>query len=81
MNSSHTIYKLLRKLEETDIPFSISRFSWESITVIARFSKDITAFEVFEDGKIEVFDYQKTPSILRSLEDVFDFIDGYNYEE
>jgi hypothetical protein len=81
MKNSHTIYKLLRKLEETDIPFRIDRLNSESIVVTAMFSRSIVDFKVFENGHLEISEYHKTPSILQSIEDVYSFIDGYNYEK
>ena len=80
MKNSHTIFRLLRKLEKADIPFRIDRLNSESITVIATFSRTITHFEIFENGDVEISEYYKGPSVLQSLEDVFSFIDGYNFK-
>ena len=77
MEKTHTIYKLLKSLEEATLPHFITYYDSEYITIIVHVLEQIIELDIFEDGHIEVQEYTESISILDCNEAVFDFIDKF----
>lgn len=77
---SHSLYKLLKRLDETHCYYSLSRHRPDAVLVTITFVGERIEVEVFDDEHMEVSRFLGTEDILGGQELMFDLIEKNELE-
>ena len=72
---SHSLYELLKRLDETKIHYSLSRDRSDTVMVTVTLVGERIEVEVFDDGHMEVDRFLGTEDILGGKEVIYDLIE------
>jgi hypothetical protein len=77
---SHSLYELLKSLDDAKYHFVLSRNRDDTVTVTITFVGERVEVDVFEDGHMEVSRFLGTEDILGGQELIYDIIKKNTFE-
>ena len=78
---SHSLYDLLRKLEEARIHYNLSSHRDDAVLVTVYLVGERIEVDVFSDGHMEVSRFLGTEDVLGGSELIYDMIEKSNFED
>ncbi len=77
---NHTLYDLLKKLDQSKFYYTISRHRKDTVMVTISFVGERTEVEVFNDGHMEVSRFLGTEEVSGGQEFIYDLIEKKSFE-
>ena len=78
---SHTLYELLKRLDEANIHYELARHRDDTVMVTITFIGERVEVDVFDDGHMEVSRFPGTEDVLGGQELIYQLIDNAVFED